>query len=163
MLLVFNIFIPMKYRLIAFVFTFFGTFYFAQKVQNQNTPSPIEKVTFNKENYSLVFSTAQKKNHEKELFEIAGYTTGTVAINKAKNITVNFYSNQGAYITSELVFYEKKNILFLANLKGIFPLNNKNGNRICELKKLNMDIEKIESDMFLFDLLDKPQNCRKER
>lgn len=153
----------MKYKLIAFVFSFSGTFYFAQKVQNQNIPSPIEKVTFNKENYSLNFSTAQKKNHEKELFEIAGYTTGTVAINKSKNITVNFSSNQGAYITSELTFYEKKNILSLTNLKGVFPLKNKNGNRICELKKLNMDIEKIESDMVLFDLLDKPQNCKQEK
>lgn len=153
----------MKYKLFAFAFSLSCNFHFAQKVQTQNTPSPIEKVTFNKENYSLNFSTAQKKNHEKELFEIAGYATGTVTVNKSKNITVNFYSSQGAYITSELFFYEKKNILSLTNLKGVFPLKNKTGNKICELKKLNMDIEKIESDMVLFDLLDKPQNCKQEK
>lgn len=153
----------MKYKLITLALSLSCSFYFAQKVKIQETPSPIEKVTFNDENYSLKFSTTQKKNYEKELFEIEGYKTGTIAINKYKNITVNFYSNQGAYIISELSFYDKKNILALTHLKGIFPLKTKNGNKVCELKKLNLDIEKIESDTMLFELLDKPQNCRLEK
>lgn len=127
-------------------------------IQKKDVPASIEKVFFNSDDYSINFTTNNNKNYEKELFEIFGYKVETVKVNKGKNIEINFYSNQTAYVQSEVIFYEKKELLILDNVKGVFPSQNKN--KICELKKLNIDIAKIGSDTMILDLLSKSKNCK---
>ncbi|KAA0129934.1 ankyrin repeat domain-containing protein, partial [Chryseobacterium sp. SN22] len=82
-------------------------------IQKKDTTTLIEKVFFNSEDYSIEFTTNDKKTYQKELFEIFGYKVGTVKVNKEKNIEINFYSNQSAYVQTEMVFYGKKELLIL--------------------------------------------------
>lgn len=127
-------------------------------IQKKDTPTLIEKVFFDSNDYSIRFTTTNNKTYEKELFEIFGYKVGTVKVNKEKNIEINFYSNQSAYVQTEMIFYEKKELLILDNVKGIFPIRNKN--KICELKKLKIDVAKIDSDTMILDLLSNLKNCK---